>query len=62
MAYPRPATTAQISAASRGADVASFPATAAVAHPRPVPLVDSFCPGLDMILDGLAQLRDSERS
>lgn len=55
-----PATTAQIFAALRGADMASFPATATVAHLLPVSLEDSFALGLDMILDGLGQLRDRE--
>ncbi len=53
-----PATTAQIFAALRGADVASFPATATVAHLLPVQLEDSFDLGLEMILDGLSQLRE----
>lgn len=51
-----PATTAQLFAALRGADVASFPATAAVAHLLPQPLEDSFALGLEMILDGMGQL------
>lgn len=53
-----PATTAQIFAALRGADMASFPATAALAHLLPVELEDSFALGLDLILDGLSPLRD----
>lgn len=52
-----PATTAQIFAALRGADVASFPATAAVAHLLPVPLENSFALGMEMVIDGLGQLR-----
>lgn len=52
-----PATTAQIFAALRGADASSFPATASVAHLLPVPLEGSFGLGLEMILDGLSQLR-----
>lgn len=53
-----PATTAQISAALRGADPSGFPATATVAPLLPVPLEDSFALGLEMILDGLSQLRE----
>jgi AcrR family transcriptional regulator len=49
------ATTAQIFAALRGADVASFPATAAVAQLLPVPLEDSFALGMEMVIDGLGQ-------
>ena len=55
-----PATMAQIFAALRGADVASFPATASVALLLPVPLQDSFAFGLETILDGLGRLRDSQ--
>jgi TetR/AcrR family transcriptional regulator, tetracycline repressor protein len=55
-----PATTAQIFAALRGADMASFPATATVAHLLPVRLEDSFALGLEMILDGLSELREPE--
>ena len=50
---------AQLSAVFHGLDPSEFPATAAVADFMPVPLEDEFAFGLDLILDGLSQLRSS---
>jgi len=52
---------AQLSAVFRGLDPSVFPATAAVADALPVPLADEFAFGLELILDGLSQLRGNDR-
>jgi TetR/AcrR family transcriptional regulator, tetracycline repressor protein len=52
----------QLSAAIHRLDPSRFPATIAVADSMPVPLEDEFAFGLDLILNGLAQVRDSDRS
>lgn len=49
---------AQFSAAAHRLDPARFPATAAVADSLPVPLEEEFALGLDLLLAGLARLRD----
>lgn len=49
---------AQFAAAAHRLDPARFPATAAVADSLPVPLEEEFALGLDLLLAGLAQLRD----
>src|SRR5262249_48193524 len=52
---------AQLSAAFRSLDRSRFPATVAVADSLPVPLEDEFAFGLELILEGLRKLRDSDR-
>jgi AcrR family transcriptional regulator len=47
----------QRSAIFRGADSSLFPATVAVADSLPVPLEDEFAFGLELLIDGLSQLR-----
>ena len=51
----------QLSATFRDLDRSLFPATIAVADSLPVPLEDEFAFGLELILNGLGQLRDSDR-
>jgi hypothetical protein len=51
----------QLSATFRDLDRSLFPATVAVADSLPVPLEDEFAFGLELILNGLGQLRDSDR-
>lgn len=45
----------------RSSDPSRFPATVAVADALPVPLEDEFTFGLELLLDGLSQLRNSDR-
>jgi TetR/AcrR family tetracycline transcriptional repressor len=52
---------ARLSAGFRGLDPSLFPATVAVADSLPVPLEDEFAFGLQLIVNGLGQLRDSDR-
>ena len=52
------ATTAQLGAAFRAADPAKFPVTAT--HHAPVPLEKTFDFGLELILDGISDLRDND--
>lgn len=52
---------AQLSATFRGLDRSLFPATVAVADSLPVPLENEFAFGLELILNGLGQLCDSDR-
>lgn len=49
---------AQLSAVFQGVDPALFPATVAVAGSMPVPIEDEFSFGLELLLSGLAHLRD----
>jgi TetR/AcrR family transcriptional regulator, tetracycline repressor protein len=48
---------ARLSATFRNLDRSVFPATVAVADSLPVPLEDEFAFGLELILEGLGQLR-----
>jgi TetR/AcrR family tetracycline transcriptional repressor len=50
----------RLSALFRSLDPSKFPATVAVADSMPVPLEDEFVFGLELILEGLAQLRRSD--
>jgi TetR/AcrR family tetracycline transcriptional repressor len=50
---------AQLSAVFHGSDPVFFPATVAVADTLPVALEDEFAFGLELIVAGLTQLRDS---
>lgn len=49
---------AQLSAVFQGVDPALFPATVTVAGSMPVPIEDEFSFGLELLLSGLAHLRD----
>jgi TetR/AcrR family transcriptional regulator, tetracycline repressor protein len=49
---------AQPSASSRELDPSLFPATVAVAGSLPVPIEEEFAFGLELIVNGLGQLRD----
>ncbi|MEU6803046.1 TetR/AcrR family transcriptional regulator [Streptomyces neyagawaensis] len=49
---------AELSAVFQSVDPALFPATVAVAESMPVPIEDEFSFGLELLLSGLAQLRD----
>jgi len=51
---------AQVSAAFHGIDPSRYPATAAVADSLPVPLHEEFSFGLDLLLEGLNQLRGTQ--
>lgn len=55
---------AQMAVAIRSLDATKFPITVAAIHAGaiPVPLEDEFSFGLDLILDGLGQLREGARS
>jgi TetR/AcrR family transcriptional regulator, tetracycline repressor protein len=50
---------AQLSATFHSLDPTKFPATVTVADSLPVPLEDEFAFGLELILNGLNQMRDS---
>jgi hypothetical protein len=52
----------QLAAVFHDLDVALFPATVAVADSLPVALEDEFAFGLELIVNGLTQLRDREKS
>ncbi|MFJ9012456.1 TetR/AcrR family transcriptional regulator [Streptomyces canus] len=56
----RPGDDGQASAAFRAADPSLYPATAAVAEWMPVPLEEEFRFGLELLLDGLGRLRESD--
>ncbi|MFJ7048657.1 TetR/AcrR family transcriptional regulator [Streptomyces sp. NPDC101112] len=49
---------AQLSAVFQSVDPALFPATVTVAESMPVPIEDEFSFGLELLLSGLARLRD----
>lgn len=49
---------AQLSAVFQNVDPALFPATATVAGSMPIPIEDEFSFGLELLLSGLAHLRD----
>lgn len=51
---------AQLSASFRGLDTSLFPATVAVADSLPVPLEEEFTFGLELMVNGLRELRDSD--
>lgn len=55
---------AQMAVETRSLDATKFPITVAAIHAGaiPVPLEDEFSFGLDLMLDGLAQLREGARS
>ncbi|MEU0413419.1 TetR/AcrR family transcriptional regulator C-terminal domain-containing protein [Streptomyces griseorubiginosus] len=52
---------AQLSAAFQGIDPDLFPATVAVAASLPVPIEEEFSFGIELLLSGLARLRDEQR-
>ena len=52
---------ARLAATFRGLDPSLFPATVTAADSLPVSLEDEFTFGLELILNGLGQLRDSDR-
>ena len=51
----------QLAAAFHGLDPALFPATVAVADELPVPLKDEFAFGLELLVNGLTQLREHHK-
>lgn len=57
---PRRLDDARLSARFRDLDRALFPATVAVADSLPVALADEFAFGLELIVSGLSQMRDTE--
>lgn len=56
----QPGADGEASAVFRAADPSTYPATAAVADWLPLPLEDEFRFGLDLLLDGLARLREGD--